>query len=141
MELVKGLAMFEKAPEEVTVTPREFEDAGFGEKPVWKAFVAEINGSIEGFALYYIRFSTWKGCRLYLEDLFVTEETRCMGVGKMLFDAIIEEAKEQGLNGIVWQVLEWNTPAINFYKKYNPRFDNEWINVALDVRQLTTYYL
>lgn len=133
MELVYQLAVYEKAPEEVTVTQQEFEEAGFGEKPVWKAFVAEVNGVVEGFALYYIRFSTWKGCRMYLEDFFVTEEHRCRGIGKMLFDTIIREAREKGFNGIVWQVLEWNTPAINFYKKYTARFDGEWINVALEI--------
>lgn len=136
LELVHGLALFEKAPEEVTVTLKEFEEAGFGERPVWKAFVAEVNGKIEGFVLYYIRFSTWKGCRLYLEDLFITEEMRCRGLGKMLFEAILKEAKEMGLNGVVWQVLDWNTPAINFYKKYHAKFDSEWINVALEADQL-----
>ena len=137
MELVHGLALFEKAPEEVTVTLQEFEDAGFGVKPVWKAFVAEFNGRIEGFALYYIRFSTWKGCRMYLEDIFVTEEFRGQGIGKALFDVIFQEALQKGFKGITWQVLDWNTPAIEFYKKYNARFDGEWINVSVERNQLT----
>lgn len=132
IELVRGLALYEKAPEEVTVTLKEFENAGFGENPVWKAFVAEVDGTIEGFALYYIRFSTWKGCRLYLEDLFVTEEMRGKGIGRMLFDAVIREAKEKNFNGMSWQVLDWNTPAIHFYKKYPSCFDNGWINVSID---------
>ncbi|MCG7859724.1 GNAT family N-acetyltransferase, partial [Flavihumibacter sediminis] len=104
---------------EVTVTLEHFTKSGFGDQPVWWAFVAEENGVVQGFALYYIRYSTWKGQRMYLEDILVTESMRGKGLGKLLFDRLIEEAKEKGLNGIVWQVLEWNEPAINFYKKYN----------------------
>ena len=118
LELINELAVYERAPEEVTVTLAEFEDAGFGKKPVWKAFVAELDGKIVGFALYYIRYSTWKGCRLYLEDFLVTEACRGLGIGKLLFDKIILEAKEMGFNGMTWQVLDWNEPALNFYKKY-----------------------
>ncbi len=133
LELVKELAVYEKAPDEVTVTLEHFEESGFGEKPVWWAFVAEVDGKVQGFALYYIRFSTWKGQRMYLEDFYVTEQMRGNGLGKLLFDAIIKEAKAKHLNGIVWQVLEWNEPAINFYKKYKANFDSEWINCAIAV--------
>ncbi|MBB1285299.1 GNAT family N-acetyltransferase [Flavisolibacter sp. BT320] len=133
LELVKELAVYEKAPDEVTVTLEHFEESGFGEKPVWWAFVAEQGGRVEGFALYYIRFSTWKGQRIYLEDFLVTEKLRGQGIGKLLFDRLVIEAKERGLNGIVWQVLEWNEPAINFYKKYKTNFDAEWINCAVAV--------
>jgi GNAT superfamily N-acetyltransferase len=133
LELVKELANYEKAPEEVTVTLEHFEESGFGPNPVWWAFVAEEGGKVEGFALFYIRFSTWKGQRMYLEDILVTEKMRGMGIGKMLFDRLITEAGKRKLNGIVWQVLEWNEPAINFYKKYNARFDAEWINCAISV--------
>ncbi len=136
LELINELALFEKAPEEVTVTLQEFEDAGFGEKPVWKAFVAETDGSIVGFALYYIRYSTWKGCRMYLEDLIVTEEMRGKGVGKLLFDRLIAEACELGFSGMVWQVLDWNEPAINFYKKYEAAIDAGWLNASLSKQQL-----
>src|ERR1700759_5034382 len=94
LELIQELALYEKAPEEVTVTMQEFIDAGFGAKPVWKAFVAEDNGTIIGLALYYTRYSTWKGCRLYLEDLVVTENYRGKGIGKQLFDRVVLEAKE-----------------------------------------------
>lgn len=137
LELVRELALFERAPEEVTVTIEEFEDAGFGENPVWKAFVAVADEIVVAFALYYIRYSTWKGCRMYLEDILVTEEMRGKGIGKLLFDRLIVEAKELGFNGMVWQVLDWNEPAIKFYKKYEPAFDAGWVNVALSKEQLS----
>ncbi|MBK6937723.1 MAG: GNAT family N-acetyltransferase [Chitinophagaceae bacterium] len=133
LELVKELAIYEKAPEEVTVSLEHFIESGFGEKPVWWAFVAEEEGKILGFALYYIRYSTWKGQTMYLEDILVTKQARGKGIGKLLFDRLIEEAKEKKFNRIVWQVLEWNESAINFYKKYNARFDHEWINGILDL--------
>lgn len=133
LELIQELADYEKAPAEVTVTLGHFEESGFGEKPVWWAFVAEVDGRVEGFALYYIRYSTWKGQRMYLEDILVTEKMRGRKLGKLLFERLIEEAKEKGLSGIVWQVLNWNDPAINFYKKYDTSFDNEWINCSLKI--------
>ncbi|MEO8794227.1 MAG: GNAT family N-acetyltransferase [Daejeonella sp.] len=136
MELINELAVYEKAPEEVTVSLAEFEDAGFGEKPVWKAFVAEENGIVQGFGLYYIRYSTWKGCRLYLEDLIVTEQLRGKGIGKLIFDKLIEEAVEKGYNGMTWQVLDWNEPAINFYKKYNSYIEAGWLNASLSKDQI-----
>lgn len=131
LELVKELSEYEKAPNEVTVTLHHFEESGFGEKPVWWAFVAEADGVIEGFALWYIRFSTWKGQRMYLEDFYVTESMRGKGIGKILFDALLKEAQEKKFQGMMWQVLEWNEPAINFYKKYNASFDSEWLNCGI----------
>nr|MBB6229892.1 GNAT superfamily N-acetyltransferase [Mucilaginibacter sp. FT3.2] len=139
MELVKELALYEKAPEEVTVTLNEFIDAGFGEKPVWKAFVAELDGEIVGFAVYYVRYSTWKGCRMYLEDLIVTEAHRGRKIGKLLVDRLIVEAKELGFTGMVWQVLDWNEPAINFYKKYEATMEPGWLNVSLSKEQLQKF--
>jgi GNAT superfamily N-acetyltransferase len=131
LELVKELAVYERAPKEVTVSYEHFEKSGFGSRPVWWAFVAEVDGVVQGFALFYIRFSTWKGQRMYLEDLIVTEEMRGKGLGKLLFDKLLVEAKRRKLNGIMWQVLEWNEPAINFYKKYNAAFDPDWINCGI----------
>lgn len=133
LELVNELAVYERAPEEVTVTLEHFIESGFGEHPVWWAFVAEEDGVVLGFALYYIRYSTWKGQRMYLEDILVTEEARGKGIGKLLMDRLIEEARERKLNGITWQVLEWNEPAINFYKKFNASFDPEWVNCSITV--------
>lgn len=132
LELIRELALYEKAPEEVTVTLEEMEDAGFGKNPVWEAYVAEVEGVIQGIALYYVRYSTWKGRRIYLEDLIVTEEMRGRGIGKLLFDKVVDEMKEKKYSGMVWQVLEWNSPAINFYKKYNASFDPEWVNVSIN---------
>jgi GNAT superfamily N-acetyltransferase len=136
LELVVELAVYEKAPDEVTVTLQEFEDAGFGSTPVWKAFVAEVDGVIVGFAMYYIRYSTWKGRRLYLEDLIVTEEMRGKKIGKLLFERMITETRELGLSGMVWQVLDWNEPAINFYNKYGANIEDGWLNAALSNEQI-----
>ena len=131
MELIQELAIYEKAPDEVTVSLKHFEESGFGANPVWWAFVAEAQGVVVGMALYYVRYSTWKGQRMYLEDILVTEDMRGQKIGSLLMDALIVEAKEKGFNGMNWQVLDWNEPAINFYKKYNANFDPEWVNCSI----------
>ena len=170
LQLIRELAEYEKAPEEVTVDPKHFEESGFGEKPVWWAFVVENVEAVEevevvedslsiqppstslnlsqppstpsttstpstsliAFALYYIRYSTWKGQTMYLEDIIVTESMRGKGIGKMLIEKLIEEAREKGFKRITWQVLDWNEPAINFYKKFDAKFDPEWVNVTIE---------
>jgi GNAT superfamily N-acetyltransferase len=133
MQLIHELALYEKAPEEVTVDFDHFVESGFGPNPVWWAFVAEADGQVVGLALYYVRYSTWKGRRMYLEDILVNEPFRGKGIGKRLFDRLVQEAKEKNFRGIVWQVLEWNKDAINFYKKYpNVSFDGEWLNCSLE---------
>jgi GNAT superfamily N-acetyltransferase len=139
LELIHELAVYEKAPEEVTVELNHFIDAGFGENPVWKAFVAEVDTEIVGFALFYTRYSTWKGCRLYLEDFIVTEEMRGKGIGKVLFEKVIEEAKSEKYTGMVWQVLDWNEPAINFYNKYAAHLESGWLNAALSKEQVKAF--
>ena len=133
LELITELAVYEKAPDDVTVTLEHFTESGFGENPVWWSFVAEEDGIIHGFALYYIRYSTWKGQAMYLEDIIVTEAMRRKKIGKLLFDRLIEEAKEKKFNRIILQVLKWNEPAINFYKKYNAELDGEWYNCSIYV--------
>ena len=133
MELIQELAVYEKEPDAVTVTFDHFVESGFGEKPVWFAYVAEFENHIEGFALCYIRYSTWKGQRLYLEDFLVSEKMRGKGIGKLLFDTLIEECKAKNFSGLVWQVLDWNEPAINFYKKYSGVvIDKGWLNCYIN---------
>ncbi len=133
LTLVKELALYEKAPNEVSVSLTHFEESGFGSNPVYWAFVAEFEGKVIAMALYYIRYSTWKGQRMYLEDIIVTEQHRNKGVGKLLMNKLIEEAKEKQLHGISWQVLDWNEPAIAFYKQYETTFDETWLNAAINV--------
>ncbi len=133
MELIKELAVYEKSGDEVTVKFDHFVESGFGPNPVWWSFVATIDDKIVGIALYYVRYSTWKGQRMYLEDIVVNLEYRGHGIGKKLMDAIIIEGKEKQFNGIMWQVLDWNEPAINFYKRYDDVvFDGEWLNCSIN---------
>lgn len=142
MELIEELAVYEKEPDAVTVSLDHFIESGFGENPVWFAYVAtsplpspkgEGRGEVVGFALCYIRYSTWKGQRLYLEDLLVTEKMRGKGIGKLLFDTLIEECKTKKYSGMAWQVLDWNEPALNFYKKYDGvSIDSSWLNCSLN---------
>ena len=126
--LVKELAVFEKAEDQVKTTPTDFIKDGFEENPSFGCYVAEVDGVVVGFALYYIRYSTWNGKVLYLEDLLVTEDYRGKGIGNLLFNKMIELGREKGFRDLNWQVLDWNEPAINFYKKYDALLDPEWIN-------------
>lgn len=132
MQLIHELALYEKAPEQVTVSYDHFVESGFGSNPVWWAFVATVEDNIVGFALYYIRYSTWKGQRMYLEDIVVTDAMRGKGIGHLLFEQLLAECKEKKYSGMMWQVLTWNEPAINFYKKYNAAFDNGWYNCSIN---------
>lgn len=139
LELIKELAEYESAPKEVTNTLALMEADGFGQHPIYGFYVAEEDGIIHGISLYYYRYSTWKGKRLYLEDIVVTQAQRGRGIGKLLFDQTMKKALDEDCTGMMWQVLEWNTPAIEFYKKYGARLDPEWVNChleATDIRKI-----
>ncbi len=129
-DLIYALAVYEKAPEQVTNTLEQLRKDLFEDK-ICHAFVAEEAGQIIGFSLYYISYSTWKGKCLYLEDFFVIPEKRNCGVGAQLFQKTVEKAKEMGVKRMDWQVLEWNEPALAFYKKQHATLDEEWINGRL----------
>ena len=138
--LIQELAEYERAPQEVTNTLAGMQRDGFGSDPIFKFFVAaNAEGAILGIALYYTAYSTWKGRMLYLEDLVVTEAARGTGLGKLLFDAVVHEARTTGANRMKWQVLEWNEPAIGFYKKIGANLDPEWHNGNLTGEQLAAY--
>lgn len=133
LELIRELAIYEKAEEQVVNTVEMMEKDGFGSHPVFGFIVAEEpDGEIVGMSMYYYRYSTWKGKRMYLEDLIVKEAKRGSGVGKLLFERTIEIGKETGCTGMMWQVLDWNEPAINFYKKYDSNLEDGWINCNLE---------
>ena len=137
LELIKELAVYERAPHEVTNTVERMEQDGFGANPIYGLFVAENERGIVGISIYYWRYSTWKGKRLYLEDIIVTEKERGSGIGKLLFDRTMQHALEENCTGMLWQVLEWNEPAINFYKKYyQAKLDGEWINCSLEAADI-----
>lgn len=136
LNLVKELAVYEKAPNEVEVTIEEMTEWGFGTDKQFDFFVALENDVIVGLALYYYKYSTWKGKCLFLEDIIVTESQRGKGLGKLLFDKVVQVSKEQKVRRMEWQVLDWNTPAIEFYKKYDATLDDEWVNCKLTNHQL-----
>jgi len=127
-ELIVELATFENAPNEVSVTVDELAEDGFGRNPAYKCIVAESNGIVVGFALYYMRYSTWKGRCVYLEDFLVKKEMRNLGIGDLLFKEILAISKKLNVRLITWQVLDWNEAAIRFYDKYNSIYDAEWLN-------------
>lgn len=139
LNLIRELAEYERAADAVENTVERMRKDGFGDKPVFEFFVAEEAGGIVGLALYYYGYSTWKGRFLYLEDLIVTESYRGKGLGKQLFDAIIFKAKEEGVALVGWQVLDWNEPAIAFYKKLGASLHPEWINCRLYKNQIDAY--
>lgn len=128
--LVKELAIYERALELLVNTPEKM--ARDMENKLFDFVVAETDDTIVGMSLFYFRYSTWKGKRLYMEDIIVTESYRGNGIGKLLFDGTVKIAKEMECTGMMWQVLDWNTSAVNFYRKYGTSFDDEWINCNLD---------
>jgi len=130
MELIRALALYEKAPEQVVNTAEDLGKHLFDEA-ICEAMVVENENSIVGFALYFTNYSTWKGKCLYLEDFYVLSEFRRTGIGAKLFDRVVEIAKARGVKRMDWQVLEWNEPALEFYRKKEAVLDPEWINGRL----------
>ncbi|HRH63317.1 MAG TPA: GNAT family N-acetyltransferase [Bacteroidia bacterium] len=139
LELIKELALYEKAPQEVTVTLTELIEDSFGDKPVFYFFVAEQGSEILGTAIYYIKYSTWKGRCVYLEDIIVKESQRGKNIGTNLFKAVLLESKNLGAKRMEWQVLDWNTPALHFYEKFNALVDPSWVNCKLTEEQILNY--
>ncbi len=139
LELIKELAAFEKEPDAVNTTVETLEKEGFGEHPLFQVFVAEVDGNIEGMALVYYRFSTWKGRTLHLEDLIVREEKRGTGLGNALYKKVIEYAKSQGLKRVEWVVLDWNQHAIDFYERSGANILKDWYTVQMDENGITKY--
>ncbi|MGV3540766.1 MAG: GNAT family N-acetyltransferase [Rufibacter sp.] len=138
--LVVELAVYEKAPNEVTNTLADMQRDGFGEQPIFEFFVADSKEEgILGIALYYTAYSTWKGKMLFLEDIVVTERVRRKGIGRLLFNAVVQAAKEGNYKRMKWQVLEWNGPAINFYRSIGAGLDEEWVNCNLSEEQLRQF--
>jgi len=137
MKLVHELAEFEKQPSEVKNTEEQMLREGFSVNPSFFAIVADIDGAVQGMSVYFYSYSTWKGKSIYIDDIIVNEAFRGLGVGRKLMEATIEEARDQNVGKLHWQVLDWNEPAIKFYKKYNPSFDGEWINCAVSKEQLS----
>ena len=137
--LISELADYEKAPHEVTNTVADMERDGFGSNPVFHCQVAEVDGHLIGMAIYFIKYSTWKGKGVYLDDIVVTSDYRKKGAGKVLLDAVIRHSAELRAKQLHWQVLDWNTPAIEFYKKYSVSFDSEWINCKMTEEQIAQY--
>jgi len=139
LELIKELAAFEKAPHEVINTVERMEKDGFGPVPIYGLFVAENEVGIVGISIFYWRYSTWKAKRLYLEDIIVTESMRGRGIGKQLFERTMQHAIDEDCSGMTWQVLDWNEPAMNFYKKYGAKLDGEWLNGTLEKEQIQNF--
>ncbi len=136
LELIKELAEYENSLQEVSITLKQLEDDGFENRPFYSFLVAEKNNEIIGMSFYFIRYSTWKGKFLFLEDFIVKKECRRTGVGKALFNATIKVCQKLKVEGMCWQVLDWNTPAIEFYKKYNSQISDDWLNGKLTKNQI-----
>ena len=139
LDLIKELAHYEKAPQEVTVTVHELEEDSFSAHPVFYFFVAEVEQKIVGTAIYYIKYSTWKGKCVFLEDIIVKEDFRGKQIGKELFEEVIRASRDLNAKRMEWQVLDWNEPALNFYKKFNAHVDPTWVNCKLVEEQLKEF--
>jgi GNAT superfamily N-acetyltransferase len=139
LDLIKELAVFEKEPDAVLVTIADLERDGFSNPPLFYVFVAEIDSEIVGIALYYYRYSTWKGKTIHLEDLVVKESARGKNVGSALYQKVIEQGKKEGVRRIEWAVLDWNTPAIAFYKKSGAKVFDDWRVAQMDENAINEF--
>jgi GNAT superfamily N-acetyltransferase len=139
LALIQELAVYEREPDAVTNTLEMMQRDGFGPTPIFGFFVLESGADLIGLALFYTAYSTWKGRMLYLEDLVVTEAARRGGYGRRLFDAVVAEARRTGAQRMKWQVLDWNEPAIAFYKKLGATIESEWLNGNLSAEELRDY--
>ena len=139
LELIQELAVFEREPDAVEVTAAQLEKDGFGDRPSFQCFVAEVDGSVGGMALVYPRYSTWKGAVLHLEDLIVTESMRGIGLGVALLNRVVQYGAEKGVKRISWEVLDWNKPAIDFYKNKGALLLSDWDVVHLDEQGIQNY--
>tara|TARA_B100001758_G_C18298090_1_gene550806 strand:+ start:242 stop:718 length:477 start_codon:yes stop_codon:yes gene_type:complete len=136
LDLIKELAEYEGSLKEVSLTLKELEDDGFGDYPYYSFLIAEKDKEVVGMSFYWIRYSTWKGKFLFLEDFVIKREYRQKGIGALLFEATTKVCQDLNLKGMCWQVLDWNTPAINFYKKYNADISSKWLNGKLTRQQI-----
>lgn len=140
LELIKELAVFEKEPNAVEVTLDMLQEDGFGTHPKFTCFVAEVNQRVEGMALVYMRYSTWKGEALHLEDLIVSEACRGLGIGSKLLDAVVNFGKQKAVKRICWEVLDWNEPAIKFYESKGAKVMRDWDVVQLNEEGIKNYF-
>lgn len=139
LQLIKALAAFEKEANAVEVSIADLERDGFSQNPLFEVFVAEIGKDIVGIALFYYRYSTWKGKTIHLEDLIVQEDKRGLGIGKALYAEVLRYAHQLGLKRVEWNVLDWNTPAVNFYKNSGARILEDWQVVQMDKKGLQDF--
>jgi GNAT superfamily N-acetyltransferase len=139
LELIQELAIFEKEPDAVVVTVDDLVRDGFSENPLFQCFVAEVENEIIGMALYYYRYSTWKGKTIHLEDLIVKESKRGTGAGFALYKEIIQQGKAENVRRIEWNVLDWNTPAIDFYEKSGAKVLGDWRVVHMDENGIANF--
>jgi GNAT superfamily N-acetyltransferase len=139
LSLIKELALFEKEPDAVEITINDLQKDGFGKRPAFKCFVGEINNSVEGIALVYKRYSTWKGVVLHLEDLVVNPKMRGYGLGTALLDEVVKYGRHLGVKRISWEVLDWNEEAITLYEKKGAKVLRDWDVVQLDEKGIKNY--
>ncbi|MBK0371092.1 GNAT family N-acetyltransferase [Flavobacterium agrisoli] len=139
LDLIQELATFEKEPDAVEVTVADLERDGFGANPLFHVFIAEVAQEIVGIALYYYRYSTWKGKTIHLEDLIVKDSKRGLGIGMALYTEIFKQAQKDDVRRVEWNVLDWNTPAIKFYEKSGAKVFDDWRVVQIDQEGVTAF--